>query len=74
MEASCCTSEALVSVPVKPNKRSSCVSHPSSEECDVNGFDDDGLGSFSSRDDQTGNQQGCKGMGMQNGDEGKEKK
>nr|GMC91187.1 ETHYLENE INSENSITIVE 3-like 3 protein [Ipomoea batatas] len=61
MEASCSeiglgsTSEALVSVPVRPNKRSSCVSDLSSGECDVNGFDDDGLESVSSRDDQSGN-------------------
>nr|GMC79999.1 RING-H2 finger protein ATL67-like [Ipomoea batatas] len=72
MEASCSeiglgsTSEALVSVPVRPNKRSSCVSDLCSEECDVNGFDDDGLESDSSRDDQSRNQQGCKGTGIGN--------
>nr|GLL25201.1 ETHYLENE INSENSITIVE 3-like 3 protein [Ipomoea trifida] len=70
MEASCSeiglgsTSEALVSVPVRPNKRSSCVSDLNSEECDVNGFDDDVLESASFRDDQSGNQQGYKGTGM----------
>nr|GMC46896.1 ETHYLENE INSENSITIVE 3-like 3 protein [Ipomoea batatas]GMD97780.1 ETHYLENE INSENSITIVE 3-like 3 protein [Ipomoea batatas] len=57
VEASCSeigsgsTSEALVLVPIMTNKRSSCVGDHSSEECDVNGFDDDGLGSVSSRND-----------------------
>nr|GMC64450.1 hypothetical protein Iba_chr02dCG5070 [Ipomoea batatas] len=61
VEASCSeiesgsTSEALVSVKVRPNKRSSCVSDPNSEECDGKGFDDDGFWSVSSRDDQIGN-------------------